>query len=272
MVLYIASANKADVKTTVYSGGEIQTEILFPSIPGEIEVVARIESSDDLVELMMAHEILDRRYPNSNKFLTIPYLPYARQDRITQPHRAFSLKVFAKLINDMKFDIVTSYDVHSDVAGALIDRFAEVTQQNIVMAFRELSEFVLTGNISAIVSPDAGAYKKASAIANHYNRPLITAVKVRDTYTNELSGVDVLQDVRDHNLLIVDDICDGGRTFIELAKLLRARGAKSVHLYVTHGIFSRGTSCFRGLIDRIFTTNTFNCKINDVDLTVREVV
>jgi ribose-phosphate pyrophosphokinase len=64
--------------------------------------------------------------------------------------------------------------------------------------------------------------------------------------------------VRDHNFLIVDDICDGGRTFIELAKVLRPLTNGSIFLYVTHGIFSQGLDVFKGVIDHIYTANLFN--------------
>lgn len=110
-----------------------------------------------------------------------------------------------------------------------------------------------------VVAPDAGAAKKAFAVASYYRLPLLTAAKVRDVKTGAIIRTELLgaATVAGRAALIVDDICDGGRTFIELAKVLRAAGADRVFLYVTHGIFSQGLGVFAGLIDGVFTTDSF---------------
>jgi ribose-phosphate pyrophosphokinase len=240
------------MKTFIYSGGEhhVEEDGPYPAI------LHRIQSSDDLIKLLLRREIADRNWGGLTSKLIIPYFPYARQDRVTSRDTAFSLKVIAKLINDLDFHEVVSCDVHSDVTPALVDRMRVVTQLEIIKQFSGLVEWI--GDIRPfIVAPDAGAVKKAQSIATHFKLPFVAARKYRDCETGEISGTHVDGAVNDVPCLIVDDICDGGRTFIELAKALRQNGAKYVALYVTHGIFSKGYDVFNGLIDRIYTTDCF---------------
>ena len=112
---------------------------------------------------------------------------------------------------------------------------------------------------TVLLSPDAGASKKTGLVAKHCGYDsIVYGSKIRDTKTGEIVKTTVLveHNIGDKDVLIVDDICDGGRTFIELAKVLRQKGAESVDLYVTHGIFSAGLDPLMLHIDHIFTTES----------------
>ncbi len=110
----------------------------------------------------------------------------------------------------------------------------------------------------AFVSPDAGANKKTMELSKYFNHSnFLRADKNRNLHTGEILET-VVYGVIPPEVIIADDICDGGRTFIELAKVLKAKGAKKVYLYVTHGIFSKGTKPLLDAgIDTIFTTNAY---------------
>lgn len=263
------------IKSFNFSGGEVQAEVDIDGIIRR-QLFHRIQSSDDFMALIMATEVLKRATPfGTNRTLIVPYFPYARQDRVTNPRAAFSLKMAAKLINDLGYDAVVSCDVHSDVTPALVDRMRVVTQAEIITKyFPALDEFIKT-KVTCIIAPDAGAAKKAELIARFYDLPLIQASKIRDTSTGEITGTEIHGGVENDTCLIVDDICDGGRTFTELAYVLKQNGADAVHLYVTHGIFSKGYDVFTDLIDSIYTTDSFVPKeypINDrVPLTVSQL-
>ncbi len=189
--------------------------------------------------------------------MVVPYFPYARQDRVMQEGEAFSLKSIASLINRLGFDEVVTCDPHSDVTSALVENIRIIPQVDLVVAHEGIGR-IIHSDIT-VVAPDAGAAKKAFAVANHYRLPLLTASKVRDVTTGAITHTEVhdAASVAGRSALIVDDICDGGRTFIELAKVLRSQGANRVFLFVTHGIFSQGLGVFNGLIDAVFTTDTF---------------
>ncbi len=248
-----------ETNSFVFPGGELQVQ--FPGLPehlvGDIAVVARLQSADDLIRLLLASEILDRAHRSGRRRLVIPYFPFARQDRVMQPAEAFSLKAMARLVNGLGFDEVVVCDPHSDVTAALIDNVRLIPQIELVTNHAALRELFKKKPI--VVAPDAGAAKKAFSVAQAFGLPFLAASKVRDTATGailrtELHAAGTLAEA---DVLIVDDICDGGRTFIELAKVLRQHRAARVFLYVTHGLFSQGIGVFADLLDGIFTTDSF---------------
>lgn len=251
-----------ETKSFSFPGGELQVQLPgFPNlITGEVTVLARLQSPEGLVRLLLVTELLSRLHRSGRRTLVVPYFPYARQDRVMRRHEAFSLKPVARLINSLGFEEVVTFDPHSDVTPALVENLRVVPQVDLAAEHAGLRGIVKqTPSQPIVVAPDAGAAKKAFAVAQHFGLPLLTASKVRDTATGAIlrTELNVTAPLASADVLIVDDICDGGRTFVELAKVLRSQGAGRVFLYVTHGIFSQGLGVFSGLIDGVFTTNSF---------------
>jgi ribose-phosphate pyrophosphokinase len=249
-----------ETKSFTFPGGELQVHI--PDLPErlarDLTVVARLQSSDAILRLTLATEILGRAHRAGHKRFVVPYFPYARQDRVMQPGEAFSLKAVARIINGLSYDEVVVCDPHSDVTPALVESVRVISQAELVAQHADLRAIVESSS-PAIVAPDAGAAKKAFAVAQHFGLPLLTASKVRDVATGAITRTELhaAEPLPGRDSLIVDDICDGGRTFVELAKALKAHGAGRVFLYVTHGIFSQGLGVFDGLLDGVFTTDSF---------------
>ena len=111
-----------------------------------------------------------------------------------------------------------------------------------------------------VLYPDAGAQSryKSETFLSKLNYTTTHATKVRNTATGQLLSFDVSEVPVDRPLLIVDDICDGGGTFIGIARALRGRGMTlPLSLYVTHGIFSKGLSSLRSEFTQIYTTNSY---------------
>ena len=120
-----------------------------------------------------------------------------------------------------------------------------------------LNHAALLDKEAILVSPDAGANKKVFEFAKlHGYKRVVRADKVRDVSTGEILSTQVFSEhVGNADFLMLDDICDGGRTFIELARELRKLTTGKIFLYVTHGIFSKGGDVFDGFIDQIYTSN-----------------
>ena len=259
-----------------FSGGELQVRLQGPDTPpnyssyssyadAPICIHANIFNANDILELMLLSDALRRKYPNAPLRLTMPYLPYARQDRVMVPGEALSLKVFTNLINSLNFQFVEIFDCHSDVGTALLDRVVNVHALEFVKK-------IATDN-TVVISPDAGAMKKVSKIAEALKLPMIVASKVRDPKDGSIKGTHIeidLNEVNGKTLLIVDDICDFGRTFIALAKAIRKTGASNpIELYVTHGIFAGGLDIFKEDIAHLYTANSFpGVDLTDLYLTV----
>ena len=214
-----------------------------------VNIDFEFESNEEIVELLLVADAIKRSGGILNT-LTIPYLPYARQDRVANEGEALSLKAIADIINSLNARQVVVYDPHSDVTGAVINNFSPVTQDEIFIHFFE--DFKI--GPCKLVACDAGAQKKIYKLAKLLQAEVIPCDKRRDTLTGEISGVVVhAEDLTGVTCVMVDDICDGGRSFVEVAKGLREKNANKVILMVTHGFFTKGFGVFNGLIDEIFT-------------------
>lgn len=252
------------IEYSTFSGGEIHLDMEkyirhdMPSI-----VRARLQSSNDVMALCSLMDIY-KRHGHTPKILEIPYFPYARQDRATTPYTSFCLKWFADLINTFNVPHVAVYDPHSVVTPTLVNNFysPDITG-SMAIGISSGCRYIFNSKQYTIISPDAGGYKRASQFAEKIKMPFATGMKVRNPSTGKIEKVEVFGDVGE-DAVIIDDICDGGRTFIELAKILKEqKGCKNVALYVTHGIFSRGLEVFDGLIDKIITTSSFVTPFTD---------
>lgn len=225
-----------------------------------VTITHRIRSSDDILLVLLATDALRRKGVGSIE-LFIPFLPYARQDRVMVPGEPLSAKVFANLINSQNYAAVHVYDAHSDVGPALINKCVNYSNHDFVQSIlsRVPHNYLL-------VCPDMGASKKMHNLckAVGYESPVIQGHKVRDLNTGRITRYELWnaqpEEIKDAECYIVDDICDGGATFIMLAGELKMRGAAKVNLIVSHGIFSQGLPLAR--VDRVFTTNSFDQPTN----------
>ena len=212
--------------------------------------------NDDILALAFTVDALKYQYPMANLHLDMPYVPYARQDRICNEGDSFQLKVVAKMINDMAFATITSVDPHSSVSAGVLDNFYSVDQ------FDVFSKIKSNWSDVYIVAPDQGAVKKSEDFAKSVNAAgVITCSKVRDMSTGKIIGLRIIDEV-DHgvNLFVLDDLCDGGRTFIEVAKALHAKchwgKIAQLELAVTHGLFTKGVGVVKDFYDEIYTTDS----------------
>jgi ribose-phosphate pyrophosphokinase len=133
-----------------------------------------------------------------------------------------------------------------------------------MFAMKDITKDIYS-NDTSIISPDAGALKKAFGIAKIFDRDrVIMASKVRNLITGEISHTEVpLIDSDANKFVIIDDICDGGRTFIEIAKVILSKRPKrefntEIYLIVSHGIFSKGFKELNKYFDGIYSTNSYS--------------
>lgn len=252
------------VQVFTFSGGEVHVKLdmaafsLLNFIGVKVQIHQEIRTSDDFMAVVMAKDALDeifRFYPNTPIELYSLYVPYARQDRYCEQGEAFGVRTFARLLNSLNFSRVVIADPHSEVTPAVINNLQIMPQHEI--AFYMLGWKLRMDNFE-LVSPDGGALKKIFKLGTQMNLKVHCADKIRDTATGDIIRTDIsVQDFGGANLMIVDDICDGGRTFIELAKVLRDRNAGRIELFVTHGIFSKGVDVFEGYVDCIHSFNVW---------------
>ena len=210
-----------------------------------IEVALR--SGSDLLLTVLASDTL-RQHGYQSVLLDVRYLLGARMDRAISVMEPFTLQSVARIINSCGFSTVRILDVHSEVAIRLIRNSENVLPRRIVQQVHCTCENALP------VAPDKGAVTRLEEYFVEYVR----AEKTRDLKTGKLSGFTIVDPsfIKNSPVLIIDDICDGGGTFVGLAKELRKAGATKVYLFVTHGVFSKGPDCLEG-IDCIYTTDSY---------------
>ncbi len=258
--IYKNSETPLDFKEFTFPAGEVSIKLnnnyRYFDVSTPNTILARIQNSDDLFKLALLKDALERVDKNPiNLFL--PYVPYARQDRVCDKGESFSLKVFADYLNSLKFNQVTIVDPHSLVCEAVIDRVKVVSQLDVI---NKNLEFGKRAAGCVLISPDAGANKKTAEVAAFFNHSsFVRADKLRDLTNGKIKETIVYcEDFKGRDVCVLDDICDGGKSFTELAKVCKAKNCGKFVLYVTHGIFSKGIDClFSEGIDEIFTTNSF---------------
>jgi ribose-phosphate pyrophosphokinase len=249
-------AATVEYKKLVFSGGEVQVRLSTDNHINNITtLIAKVRNSEELMELLLVTDAIRQRNQHTRISLRLGYLPYARQDRVCEPGEALSLKVFCSLINSQNYESVQIWDCHSDVGLFAIDRVEHVTQAQIVA---KILDHFHDGRRYTLVAPDTGAMKKIRDVSKRLNMPYIQADKTRNTDTGAITGTVVNAEVcGDVHYLIVDDICDGGATFVGLADELKRRGANLVSLFVTHGIFSKGLGVLSPKFERIYCANSW---------------
>lgn len=236
----------------------------------EVLIKSRMNSFQDLELIICANQAL-KNSGCKEVHLYVPYFLGSRSDRKFQDGGVNYLKqVICPIINGQNFTSVTVLDPHSDVLEACLDNFYKST--NISLVDDALSYFLEEGEDHKVVlvSPDAGALKKIYDVAKYFGMTnVVTASKVRDIKTGnivktELPKID-LEGIE--HIVIIDDICDGGRTFIELAKEIKKQTDKPIHLIVSHGIFSAGFDELLKYFDGIYSTNS----VKDFDFGVTQM-
>lgn len=262
-------ANSTPVNISVFKGGEVNV-VLDTQVIKALQmqqtviahVIANLTDANKLMALMMTVDAIRRVNPEAKITAAIPYFPYARQDRVCNDGEALSVSVVANLINSLDLTSVEIVDPHSNVVAALIKNVRIRTQASFMNSIKaHLASSILPKDVW-LMAPDQGAYKKVLDLAADNNfAGFLHAIKERDPKTMEIKQVQIQGAVRDKHILVVDDICDGGRTFLELGQILKAEGAASIRLFVTHGIFSYGTEKLCSLYDEVYTTYSFHSQL-----------
>lgn len=268
---------RVSIHTMTFPGGEVGVNINIGSTGpwdtqaqgvARIDLTAKIQNSDQLMAMFLATDALRRVYPFAQIDLLIPYFPYARQDRVCNAGEALSVQVIARLINAQNYATVTVVDPHSPALVAALDRCFVIEQykafRSIKSSFREWT----------IVAPDMGATKKTEDFAKLVGaKDVLYCNKKRNLADGKILGMDILnpEDLRiGSKLLVLDDICDGGRTFVEVARAIEVASPGyhqgkldyTIELAVTHGIFSKGVEVLTDIFDHVYTTDTLPQQAN----------
>lgn len=246
-----------EIKQGQFPDGTLLMKI--PEMAGEyfaevhnIDITWLYENDAELFSLICVKRYIDENFYDVNVDLRMPYIPHARQDRVKRDEDVFTLKYFCEVINSLHFSTVIVRDAHSNVSLALLNNVIDEQADYYARQAIEAS------GAEVLFFPDEGAMKRYSG---NYFMPYAFGMKKRDWETGNILGLDIInaEGVVGKNVLIIDDICSRGGTFYHSAKALKAAGAKSVSLYITHcekTIVLGEMASTDGLVDHVYTTKS----------------
>lgn len=258
-------------KISKFPDGQQSINLDFIHLEDEVKISSRLNDFKDLEVILCATAAL-RNLGVKTIHLYVPYFLGARSDRKFEDGGINYLKdVICPIINSQNYETVTIVDAHSDVLEACIHNYRKIDNISLVkFALTDIDNTNSAREKLILVSPDAGALKKMYHVSEYFKiDKMVIANKHRDIRTGKITHTEVpglTQEPGSKNFVIIDDICDGGRTFLEIAKTIRKEREDSVfndkiYLVVTHGIFSAGFLELRNWIDGIYCTNS----VKDVD-------
>lgn len=225
-----------------------------------IEIAVLYGSPDnmhkDLFTVAMWSDYLTKESSGTTQVLVIPYFPGARADKDV-PHGP---SVYAMQLAMTDIDEIIIFDPHSPVIVEALNKIP-ATKITVYKPEDLFNEFItmlsLPKDIAGIIAPDQSAVDRAGAVAKVLGVPLYTATKKRDPNTGKLSSFEVENLPDEGHLLIVDDICDGGGTFLGLNGAIGERNG-DVSLFVSHGVFSGKAVAYLPIaFKNVFTTNSY---------------
>lgn len=246
--------NGEPVKVTIFPDNTSQVWKL-PYRPESIVVISwEFDHEGEIMHLAQLVDLL-RTGAHPDIILDLPYLPYGRQDKKISNTSTFALRTFGYLLMDFDFAEVHVLDPHSEVLGDYVNLRP-------IYPEKQLKEAVRRSSADLVCYPDSGAFNKYSKV--YHGFPIVHASKVRDGLTGDILSTDLIGDVKGKNVMIVDDICDGGATFIALSKVLKQNGAENVDLFVSHGLFTKGLKpLLEAGIRNIFTAKGTVSRVHD---------
>lgn len=242
------------MKTERFADGEFEVGFEESIRGAEVYLVqSTFPSSDNLMELLLMIDAA-KRASAATIVAVIPYFGWARQDRKDKPRVSIAAKLVADLLTVAGIDRVITMDLHADQIQGFFD--VPVDHLYASSIFIPYIESLKLKNM-VIASPDVGGAKRANSYAKYFDVPLVLCHKQR-AKANVVAQMTVIGDVKDKNVILVDDIVDTAGTITKSADLLMSQGATSVRALCSHPVMSDPATervNASGLTEIIFTNS-----------------
>lgn len=213
--------------------------------------------ADNLMELLLMIDAA-RRASAHYVIAVIPYFGYARQDRKDKPRVAIAAKLVANLLSAAGADRLMTIDLHAGQIQGFFDFPVDHLEGNTIFV-----PYIRSLNLENLViaSPDVGGVARARQFAKHFNADLVICDKQRKR-ANEIASMQLIGDVKDANVVLVDDLIDTGGTMVKAAQLILDKGAKSVRAIATHPVMSGDAyeKIANSVLEELIVTDTIPVK------------
>lgn len=261
MINLKVNGHEVEFKSWKFPAGEVGVKLPQIEEHEKVGIVLTMPTSDEIfIALNMLDSLAMQGIARENIDLFIPYFPYGRQDRVCHEGESFALRVFGQVLKSVPhYNNIYIKDIHSEVTHqALMGYGVQVKHMSQSSCAKYLPKF------DALIAPDKGAAEKVNT---HYQVGLGTQVFtiLKERKDGQVNYIDFPFDKIIGNVCVVDDICDGGATFLALAEMLYRTqpNMSKLCLYVTHGIFSKGVEELLKLYDTIYVHNNMNPFVAD---------
>lgn len=255
------------IKPTVFPDNTSQVwklpeNVLDYGLIRKYEIVWHYENDGELLQVLQTAELVASKGGHNGVGLVMPFLPYGRQDKDVSNDTTFGLSTLFRVLKTFPFTYIKTFDAHS------LKYFDPDLRRYSLPVDIYIQEAMVNSGCDLVCFPDSGATKRGYNLNWQFpftgfteaTIPSFNLDKKRNQSTGVIEGLvcSLPLNLSDKTILICDDLADGGRTFIEAAKLLYEMGASHVDLYVTHGIFSKGISLLTeiGKLRNIYTTDS----------------
>lgn len=250
----MVNGHPIEFTTTIFPDGTSQVWKIkdfpadFDEAHDEVKILWQFENEAELFHVCQLANLLEKEYKLQDHTLVVPYLPYGRQDKEVSNSSSFALHTFTHILYYSNICRVETFDAHSNVDTSTHIESTPPT------AFHQA---IFKHDV--VCFPDKGALTRYAK--SFEGVPMIYCEKIRNQLTGEITGLQVQNpsgvDLNGSDILIVDDICDGGMTFIKVAEALQASTPHTIDLAVSHGLFSKGKQClYDAGINMVYTTNS----------------
>lgn len=260
-MLYI---NNKLIKLKKFSDGTVAIDDILKN--NFTKITWKYDSDEELFQLYcLTHYLRENGVKHIE--LDMPYIPNARMDKIISNSSIHTLKYFADFLNDLHFDKVYVFDPHSDISVNLINNIVVHTPEKYI---ENVLKLIKTDNLFFFF-PDKEAMDRYSEIIKKYDIPYLFGIKQRDYDKGNVVSLTISNDknieLKDMNVLIVDDIFSSGETIKYSIDLLKKYNVDKIYVFVSHceNRIIENSLLKNKMIDKLFTTDSiFRKEISSV--------
>lgn len=254
--LNLINLEQSDIKYSVsrFPDGEVQITLGEFSRKDFVEVSCRVTNAEELFILMQVADVLNRH--GVEWLLKISYLMGMRMDRVMDFNRPFTLKVVADIIRNLGAGMILVFEPHSERTLDLLGASNMNPNSDTYWEFDPSDYKVYENYLVAI--PDTGAYERYK-FSNLRN--VLRADKVRNQETGKIESITLVNsevlETDARPIMVVDDLCDAGGTFVGLAAEIRKYTDREINVFVTHMVNRKGIENLSKAYNHVYFTNSY---------------
>ena len=236
-------------KRNRYPDGAVYAEITDFNHP---VITERINNYEDLFFIKSLKDICDYNGVKDVQ-LRIPCIFQQQHDRRFEHNQSFELRLVCDFINSCDFASVTVFHPHSDATQMGLNNCNVQDNSSFIgLVIKDI------GTTPTLFSTDAGSFKWINKLADKlkYKGPVYAASKSRDLVTHKLTQTVEKLDFEGQDILVLDDLCVYGGTFVGLAKLLKTKNVGKLYLAVSHMTVLNPNKELEGLYEKVYCTNS----------------